>query len=111
MAFPYDGLDAKALLHAAIEFSGTGDNILVTPPAGQRVVVYQLFALADAATIFRFKSGGTSLTGPLSIPAGGSITLDNNREPWFVTAIGEDFILNQSGTATVGGVVGYVFAR
>lgn len=98
---------------APIDFSGTGDNIIVV--AGDpthRVKVWRLFLVVSADTILTFKDGASdAFSGPLAMLANGSITFDmipGTREsdtPWFRTEPGNDFIINQSGTATVGGTV------
>ena len=108
MALPYDSHLLGRLRFAAIEHSATGDTVLVAAGgARKRVQLYQLFFVVDAATIVRFKSGSVALTGPMPLAANGSVTLDNNREPWLITAEAQDLILNQTGTALIGGVVGY----
>jgi len=108
MLYPYQPRGSVRIVFKPIEFSGTGDNILVASSgARHRIQAYQLFLVASLATTLRFKSGATNLTGPVMLSALGSVTLDNIREPWFDTAEGEDLILNQTGAAVVGGVLGY----
>jgi len=110
MTAPYSGRGAQDIRYAPIDVSGTGDTVILVSPGGRtRLQAYQLFLVAGAATTIRWKSGATNLTGPVSLSALGSMTLDNIREPWFITAEGEDLVLNQTGTAVIGGVIGYFF--
>lgn len=97
-----------------ISFSITGNNVVVA--AGNvthRVKVWRLFLVVSADTILTFFRGAVALSGPLPMKANGSIVFDmipGTREsdtPWFRTALGEDFIINQSGTAQVSGTVYY----
>lgn len=96
-----------ALLEAPIDFSGTGDNTLVSAVAGRSVRVYHLILVVSADTSLTFKRGSTALTGAMAMLANGSIVLDFQEQPWFETADGEALVLSQSGTAQVSGQVGY----
>jgi hypothetical protein len=99
------------LANAVIEFSANGDNTVITAPADLRVAVHQLAAVCSAGTTLRFKSGANSISGPIPVGALGALTLENTGEPWFVTNPGENLVINQSGSATVGGVLGYRLVR
>lgn len=98
---------------ASISFTTTGDNQLVAGVVGQIIRVFQLFLVVSADTVLTFQDGATPLTGPMPMKAGGSIVLDFVRgsreadQPWFTTSPGNQFILNQSGTAQVSGRLYY----
>ena len=99
---------AQTLIEAAINFSGTGDNELVSAVIGQRIRVHKLFLVVSADTNLTFKDGGSALTGAIGMKANGSVTLDiDTRYPWFTTTAGSAFVLSQSGTAQVSGRVYY----
>jgi hypothetical protein len=98
-----------ALTSAAIDFTATGDNTLVSATASQTTKVYKLFLIVGAATNLTFKNGAsTSLTGAMSFGANGTMTIDFDGEPWFTTSTNTAFILNQSGTAQVSGRIYYI---
>lgn len=88
----------------AINFSNTGDNTVVAGVSGQTIRVWRLFFVVSAATNITIKDGSsTSLTGAMNMLANGSAFWDLQGDPWFVTASGNGFVINQSGTAQVSG--------
>lgn len=109
MPAPYfDQFCAAHVRQVVINFNGTGDNIVVSAGGGRRrVQLYQVFFVVDAATTIKWRSGSTDITGPVPLVQYGSFVLDNNREPWLITNEGEDLVINQTGTAGVGGALGY----
>ncbi len=98
----------SALTHAAISFSSTGDNVIVSTASSQTVRVFRMFFVTSAATTITIKSGGaTNMTGAMSFTANGSFTLDFSGDPWFVTTSGQGLIFSQTGTAQVSGAIDY----
>lgn len=99
---------------APINFSATGDNVIVAGVPDQRVKVYSLFFVVSADTMVTIKDGaGIVLAGPMAMKANGSVVLDYREEagepiPWFTTSPGNAFIINQSGVAQVGGKLDYI---
>jgi len=101
MSTPLPGNDLSGI---AINTNSTGDNDIVAAISGKGVLVFKIFFVASAATTVTFKDGAsTSLTGAVSLTAGGSFVLDIDSEPWFVVSRGNAFIINQSGTAQLSG--------
>lgn len=93
---------------AVINFSGSGDNTLVTAAAGKYIQVVQLFLVVGGATNLTFKDGQNSLSGPLPMLANGSIVLDASVVPWFLTTdVVNNLILNSSNAVQVSGAVYY----
>ena len=95
---------------ASISFSASGDNTLVAGIASKIVRVYRIFLVVSAATNLTFVDGtpgGTNFDGALAMSANGGLTLDFSEEPWFVTSAGNAFVLNQSGSAQIGGCIYY----
>ena len=97
-----------------IDFSASGDNIVVAAAdASHRVKVWRLFLVVSADTILTFQSDTTELSGPISMKANGAIVFDmipgtrDTNTPWFRTELGEDFVINQTGTAQVSGTIYY----
>ncbi len=105
MSTPLPGNDLSGV---AINASSTGDNAVVAAVATQCVLVFKIFFVASTATTVTFKDGAsTSLTGAITLTAGGSFVLDLDSEPWFVATRGNAFIISQSGTAQLSGRVYY----
>lgn len=93
---------------AAITFSNTGDNTVIAGVSGQTIRVWRLFFVVNAATNVTIKDGAsTSLTGAMAMAANGGFTLDLQGDPWFVTSSGNNFVVNQSGTAQISGTIYY----
>lgn len=97
----------SGLLSSVIAFSDTGDNILVSGATNKSVRVYRIFFTVSADTNLIVKNGVTALTGTITMYAGGTFVLDVSNEPWFIITSGNSFVINQSGTATVGGKFDY----
>ena len=90
------------LSSAAINFATAGDQTLVTGVAGQIVTVYKLFLVSSLAATLTFKdgTGGTALTGPMSIAANGSLTFPFDTTAWFFASPGNNFVLTQTTTTS-----------
>lgn len=58
---------------APISISASGDNLLVPAVNGRFFRVLTYVITSDTAMTFSWKSGGTNLSGEMSIPANGSI--------------------------------------
>jgi hypothetical protein len=95
--------------NSTIAFSNTGDNTVVAAVTGRSIHVMEIQFTNDTATNITFKSGSNSLTGALRLAANSSDTLQaaNENTPKFVCNPSEDFIINQSGTANIGGFLKY----
>jgi len=94
---------------SAISFNTTGDNTVVAANAQGQIHVHGILFTVDAATNITIKSGATLLTGALVFTgSGSSMTLEINMdEPYFSCPTNTAFIMNQSGTAQVSGVLHY----
>lgn len=100
----------SAMTQAAITFAASGDNTVVSAGAGGVTTrVHRMFIVVAAATAITIKNGaGTSLTGAMSLSAGGSIVLEFSQEPWFKTSAATAFIINSSNAVQVSGMVDYM---
>lgn len=92
------GLEEAAINHAA-----NGDNTIIAARTGQRIRVYQLFFVVNAAVNIIFKEGSNNLTGTINMLANGSFVLDFSGYPWFTTASGSAFLINLSAAQQVSG--------
>ena len=98
-----------ALTSAVINVSASGDNTLITGTIGQTIRVYRVLLVMKGGADLIFKDGAaTNLTGAMTLTSAGSIVLDFNGEPWFVTSSGNAFILNLSAAKQASGRIYYI---
>lgn len=110
---PADGaLVVPALTNAAISFqpAANGNNQLVAANAAQSVKLYRALLTVDGPCALSFLDGpgGTPLTGPLTMYAGGSITLQPSGVPWLQTSAGNALVLKSTAAVNIGGQIGYI---
>ncbi len=101
--------DAADLTSVPISFSTTGINIVIAGVAGQIIRVYKIFFAVSAATNITIQNGTNALSGAMNFSANEGLILDFDTKPWFTTSDGQDFTINQSGTAQVSGTVYYQY--
>ena len=98
--------DAADLLSLPINFAASGDNVIIAGVAGQIIRVWKLWFISGATNI-TFKDGAIALSGPAPFAASEGMVLDFDTKPWATCLSGDDFILNQSGSAQVSGMIYY----
>lgn len=96
------------LTSASLNPGSSGDNTLVAAVGGQtiRVFRFELVFEADVNVIFK-DSTPTNMTGAMFMRGGGSIVLDFDSDPWFVTAVGKAFQMNLSSAVKTYGRIWY----
>jgi hypothetical protein len=99
---------AATLTNAAVSFSGSGDNTVVAAVSAKTTKVYRLFLVSAGNTTITIKDGSTSLTGAMTLYAGGSLCLDFSSEPWFTGSTNTALIINSSSAVQVSGSIGYI---
>ena len=92
-----------------INFTGSGDQILVAGVAGSKIAVLQFFFVVSATTTLIYKSGSTALTGPLSFLANGAQVQDYINLHLLCND-GDPFVINSSAAVTLGGTIWYAGA-
>jgi hypothetical protein len=99
----------SATKSVALTASSNGDNTIVSGVTGAVIGVYGITFTVTAATNITFKDSSTgAFSGAIVLTGNGSsITLPLQEEPWFQTQSGSGFVINQSGSATLGGVMWY----
>ncbi len=90
-----------------INFSSSGDNIVVFGVTGKSVLMFRGMGTVSADTVLTFKDGSTSLTGPMTLYAGGSFTYDFSGIPWFQTSLGNNLVINSTNPVQISGVIYY----
>lgn len=90
---------------AVISASSSGNNTLVTAVTGKKIRVLSAFFIAAGAVDVRFESaaGGTALTGVMSFPANGGISLPHNPAGWFETIASQLLNMELGGAVQVSG--------
>lgn len=100
------------LTQADINFSSSGDNIIVAGMAGQIIRVFRMKLLVSGATIISIKNGtGIVLDGPFSFSANQGMILDFtsiDMPPWYTTSPGNSFVINSATGFQVGGSLDYL---
>ena len=92
----------------AINFSSSGDNIIVSHPAAGPIHVYGIIFTVAGATNITFKNGTTAQSGPVVFTGNGSsMTVPVNNYPIFWTDPGNDFVMNSSNAVQVSGSLYY----
>jgi len=97
---------------AAINFSASGDNVVVPAVAGKQIKVYRLKLLCASATALSFKDGvgGTVLEGPMPFSANQGMIEDYtsiDMPPWYTTSPGNALVINSSNAVQIGGALDY----
>lgn len=90
-----------------VDFSSSGNNIVIPSSVAKRITVHGLWLVADSATVLTFKNGTISVSGPISLAAHQEIKLELRGEPWFTMNGETDFVINSSNATQVGGVLNY----
>ena len=105
-----NGTTALTPKFAVIDDASSGDNEIVAAVTGKKVRVLALFLVASGAVTARFESGsgGTALTGQMSLAANGGFVLPFNPVGWFETASATLLNLELSGATSVDGSLVYV---
>ena len=92
-----------------INFTGSGDQVLVAGTVGSRIAVLQFFFIVSASVTLTYKSGATALSGPLAFLANGAQVQDFIQLP-LICGDGDDFIVNASTAVTLGGTLWWAVA-
>ncbi len=107
MAYVSLGPSGDMPLTIAVVSSSATTIAAVAGVAGSVTAVYKLFLVVGGSTNIAFADGSTAQSGALPLTTNGSITLDLDGTPWFVTAPGAAFNITNSGNLQVSGSVYY----
>ena len=95
---------------AAINFSGSGNNTVVTGVVGKKIKILQIYLVLGGASNLTFLSGLTALTGLMDFSSNGAFVLDFGQLPLTCVNVLDSFIINSSSGVQVGGTVWYVMS-
>ncbi len=101
-----DSLGAS-VQQAVVDFTGAGDNTIISGVLGQKIKVLQFFIVIAAATDLIYKSGSTALTGTMTYAGGGAHVQDFIQLP-ITLASGDSFVVNNSAGVQIGGMIWYI---
>ncbi len=107
MAYVSLGPSGDMPLTIAVVSSSATTISVVSAVAGSVTAVYKLFLVVGGSTNITFLDGTTGLSGALPLTTNGSITLDLDGTPWFVTTPNAAFQIGNSGNLQVSGSVYY----
>lgn len=102
----FDATIGASVSQIPINFSASGDSIIVSGVAGKRIKVLQYFMVIAAATNLTFKSSQTTLSGPLDFGSNAADVQDFIQLPLTCNP-GDPFIINSSNAVQVGGTLWY----
>lgn len=88
--------------------SSAANAILVTSVSAKRLVLLSAALGGSPAMTVQFFSATTAISGPVSIAAGGAITLPLNKAGWFVGNAGESLTVTPSVSGNLGGMVTFI---
>lgn len=103
----HDATVGAQVLQAPINFSSTGDNVVVNGLVGKVTKILQIMLVLSTSSNLIFKSGSVAISGTFTMLANGSFVLDYIQLPITCLNPGDNFVINQSGAATVGGIIWY----
>ena len=110
-------LNEALLQRIPINFVTTGDNTVVAAVAGKTIQVYGLFLVVTTTAValtFKDGTGGTALTGPMTVSAGTPLVLglpiNADSAPLFTTSnVANAFVIGQgAGASQVSGTCYFV---
>ena len=97
------------LLRAPINFSASGDNIIIPADPINRIIIHRMWLVCGGLSNLTFKDNLAS-PAPIPMATNGAITFDATGEPWFITDPNTAFIINSSGAIQVSGEVYFTLA-
>src|SRR5262245_32385304 len=87
--------------------AASGDTTLVAGAAGKQIRVHSFVYQLSGTTAVKFKSGSTDLTGAMAGVNGNVVAQGFDPNGHFVTAAGDDLVLNSSQAIGVNGSIEY----
>lgn len=88
-----------------IDFATSGNHNVIAGVSAKVIAVYRVLLVVAGATNITFEDGTTALTGALPLAANGTVVLDFQSEPWFVTSTAAAFNINSSAAVQVSGAI------
>lgn len=104
------GLDTigASVQQVSVNFTGSGNQTIVTGVANQKIKVLGLFLVLGGATNLQFFSGVTALTGLMDFASNGAFVFDFSQLQLTCINTFDSFIINSSSAVQVGGTIWYI---
>lgn len=103
----FDASLGASVQQAVVNFSASGDNIVISGTLGQQIKVLQFFLVVADATNLTYKSSTTAISGPLDFPAAAGQVQDFIQLPLTCNP-GDNFVVNSSVGVQIGGTIWYI---
>ena len=104
-----DATLGSPVIQIPINFTGSGNQIIVPGAVGFKIAIFQFFFICSASVTLQYYSGLTALSGPLPFLANGAQVQDFIQLPLSCND-GDPFIINTSTSITLGGTLWYANA-
>ena len=96
------------VVQSPLNFSGSGDVVVVPGLVGKLTKVIQLILVVGGPTTLTFKCDSGVISGPMPMLSNGSMVIDYIQVPITCYNPGESFIINNSGGVSIGGIIWYI---
>lgn len=100
----FDATVGAGVIQTAVNFSASGDNTILTGQLGKSIKILQFFLVWAAGTTITYKSGSTTISGPMTYAANGGQAFDYFQLPLTCNP-GDNFVINSANAVQVGGIV------
>lgn len=101
----------ETLEQAAVSFSATGDNTIITAPGdGKYLAIDFLTFVPSADATLTFKDGSTAISGAMPFKANQPMTVENamkNEHGVLTMSNNSAFVIGSSGSSTITGFIRY----
>jgi hypothetical protein len=102
----FDATIGPEVSQGVVNFSASGDNVVILGLIGQRIKVLQFFLVFGGAVNLIYKSGTTPISGTLTFLSNGAHVLDYMQLPLTCNP-SDSFVINSSAAVQVGGTIWY----
>ena len=96
-----------------IAAAATGQNLVLSVPAGQRAIILSYVIVAAGAVTAQWESGTTDLSGVMALAANGGISIAGSREDPVMKTVapGDDLFLTLGAVFSVAGHFSYILVE
>lgn len=104
----FDSTHGPMVSQIPLNFSASGDNVVVPGITGLRIKVLQFFFVLAGAVNLTYKSGAvTVLSGPMDFPSAGAQVQDFIQLP-LTCNVSDPFVVNLSTGVQLGGTIWFI---
>jgi len=92
----------------SVDINTLGDNTILTPGSGNKIIILGGVLMAGADVDIRFKSAATNLSGAMPVASRGGFKMELDAMGHLETADDEAFIINLSAAEQLSGFLQYI---